>query len=472
MEAKSSPAPATNAELFAALWGTYVLLHELKQAPWPDDIGPFLIAVRVGNVALALATVCWPQQARWLVALSLSHVVSVGIEMPAMSNCWLFSGLLSLGIVGSYSWTSRAQAGRWTATADFYQRLAPTLRWSLITLYALAALAKYNRGFFDPDHSCAAYFFRLFAQSARIETLPTWLAWSAIIGTIVIETGLPILFCLASRRRYAILIGLAFHTFLAHNHNLSVYDFNAMLAALYVTFLPSDYVAMLPETPETAWAFRIARNRQILFPGLVLLSLILVLVVSGTSYERAVLWRYRICLWFVLGVIMTIIAALTLFGRDRIKSDLTRPFAWPTAAGWLAIMLIALNGAAPYLGFKTAVTYTMYSNLRTEAGWENHLFVPNWIRIGNYQEELVTIISSSVPQLDRLAQQGELLVPHDLRLLAAEHPEESLTYEISGQRRQVSRIADDPLASTPPAYWERKLLFFRTIPTGENRCQW
>lgn len=472
--AKKSAAPATasNAELFAALWGVYLLLHELKQVPWPEDISSVLVAVRVVNVLLGLALICWPHRAQWLAAVSLAHIVSVSIELPAMSNCWLFSGLLSVGILGTLAMTA-VRLGRWqVATKEAYQTLSPTLRWSLIVLYLFAALAKYNWDFFDPQQSCAAYLFRIFAQSARIENVGNWLGQVSIIGTLVFETGLPILFCFSFGRRYAIVVGLAFHTFLAHNHNLSVYDFNAMLAALYVTFLPPEYVGSLRETADTAWAFQIARNRQWIFLGLVLLSLVIVLATVGTAYERTVLWRYRICLWFILGVMMTIIAARTLFGRERITGDLIRPFRWPSWLGWLAIILISLNGAAPYLGYKTAVAYTMYSNLRTENRLENHLFIPAWLRIGRYQDNLVKIESSSAATLSRLAEQGEMLVLHDLRMLAAEHPEASVNYELNGERRQVSCIGDDPLVGAPPCYWERKLLFFRTIPTRGQRCQW
>ena len=467
----ASPPQSTrsNAPLFVALWALYFLVHELKQAPWQSDVGVPLMVVRVLIVGSALATLHDPSDVRRFLGMLVLQIVSVLIELPAMSNCWLFTGLLGVGLVGAHL-EAFNRRGRATTVESVYEIYAPAARVSLLVMYAFAALAKYNTDFFDAKASCAALFYRVFAASASLPAVG-WMTWVSIVGTIAAETALPVFLAPRATRRYAIVFGMGFHTLLAHNPNIAVYDFNAMLFALYVTFAPADFFAAVRPRPSIRTAFWVARNRLAVFGALTVISVLLVWLTSRTGHA-SVLGRYRIGLWFLIGAMMTIVAATTLLSREGApRADLVAPYRVRDAAGWLAVVLVGLNGAAPYLGLKTGVAYTMFSNLHTERGYENHLFVPAAAKVFGYQDVSVRVLASSASQMMEGLAGDERLVLHDLRMRAAQHPEASIVYEIDGEVFEVARVADDPRLA-PPSWLERKLLYFRNVQAIKRSCQW
>ena len=61
------------------------------------------------------------------------------------------------------------------------------------------------------------------------------------------------------------------------------------------------------------------------------------------------------------------------------------------AIGSTSILFAALNGLSPYLGLpKTYATWTMFSNLRVEAGRSNHWLVPaSWQPFGFLRDVVV-----------------------------------------------------------------------------------
>ncbi len=91
----------SNATLFALMWAIYLLIHQLKQTPWPTHVPISLGVVRVAMVGVAIAFLCRPRKAAWFCAMVGLQVASVTIELPVMSNCWLFTGIVNFGILAS-----------------------------------------------------------------------------------------------------------------------------------------------------------------------------------------------------------------------------------------------------------------------------------------------------------------------------------------------------------------------------------
>jgi hypothetical protein len=447
------------------------LVNQLKQTPWPADLSIALMVVRFGLIAAAVGVICRLNDARMFVAMLVLQVTAVLLELPAMSNCWLFTGIVNLGVLVAAFRASRRRAEPLTCET-IYAESVPLLRCSLLLLYGLAALAKYNRDFLNPELSAAAYFTHLFLESLGVSIDSPLLDSMSIWGTIVIETGLPILLFIPKTRRYAIVLGMVFHTILAHNHNLSVFDFNAMLFALYVAFAPADLLAKVRYTEESKWVFRAVWYRLPVVLTLIAVSAGIVWWASTTGSSRMFLWRYRVALWFVIGVMLTIVTAQVLFGRERPQTNLPSPFRLTGRFDVVVLALILFNGLTPYLGLKTGVAYTMFSNLRTEVGYENHLLMPTWLRVFPLQQEPVRILASSDAGLAQAAQDEELVLLYDLRLRAQTLSDHSVTYERNGQIVEVPRIGDDPLLSQPLPFLAKKTLHFRSIPTKETTPQW
>ena len=75
------------------------------------------------------------------------------------------------------------------------------------------------------------------------------------------------------------------------------------------------------------------------------------------------------------------------------------------------ITFFVFNCLCPYIGLKTRSALAMHCNLRTEKGYWNHLFLPEGMRVFGYQDDLVTVLESNLPDFDHLRRQ-RMPLPH------------------------------------------------------------
>lgn len=421
-------------------------------------------------VLSAIAVIWRPRDARLFVSMVALQLASVLIQLPGMSNCWMFSGIAGIGILAGAIRVSRSSKP--FSTISIYEEVVPFLRVALIAFYSLAALAKYNHDFLNPESSDAAYIAYMFADSFR---LPAWdvIGTGGIWGALFFETAIPILLFLPVTRRHGVLLGLFFHTVLAHNPKMRVIDFNAMLFAMYVTFTPDSFARTLWEdaVARTTWIATLVRNRMLVLLSLVGVSAVMIAwqIYAGSG---RMLINYSSRLWLVIGCSITIIAYLGLFGNKAKCEPIEKPFRLRSLADFAVIGIVLLNGLSPYLGLKTVVSFTMFSNLRTETGYENHLFIPKWLKCFDLQDHPVQIAASTVPELARYAENGDLLLLYDLQLRAQNFPEHSVTYISDGKEIVVPRISDDPLLGSPLPYLAKKCLMFRPIQLDSKQPHW
>jgi hypothetical protein len=118
-------------------------------AAWPHLLitGPLAAAICVCHIAATNAAV---------VGLALSALVVLGTH-GSQSNHVLLEAAVVMGVILTapmpFGRTSATTAGderrEWTA------RLAASLRAVMIVLYGVAAFAKFNDGWFDPQYSCS-----------------------------------------------------------------------------------------------------------------------------------------------------------------------------------------------------------------------------------------------------------------------------------------------------------------------------
>ena len=124
--------------------------------------------------------------------------------------------------------------------------------------------------------------------------------------------------------------------------------------------------------------------------------------------------------------------------------------------------------ACQYTGLRTQGTFTMFSNIRTEGGTTNHLFLPRFSVFG-YQD-LVTIVTSSEPRLQRLAGEGQVLPFVEFRRNLVARPDVAVTYVRAGREVAMAHASDDR-SLVPLPFLERKLLTFRPVPgAGPPKC--
>ena len=460
----------STARLFAALWALYVLVHQLKQIPWGPHYSLALMVFAVAMSGLAFAVLCKPGSTSLFLTLIAVQLAGVAAELPAMSNCWLFTGFLDVGILGAAVVAMRRGSGR-CGLEDIYRISAPFLRCSLVAIYGFAVVAKLNSDFFDPDVSCATHLYRVMASTETYLPSSVSMERAAIPMALLGEASLPVLFLFRRTRTYAIVAGMLFHTLLAASPLVSVFDFNALLFALYVTMAPENFPKLLMQHRASRLAVRIARHRFVVFGILAVLSL-LVVTLSLTSGNLVPLIVYRSKLWLILGLGMTVTTAAVLFTPGETLVPIVSPFRMRSA--WLVpgLVLIIINGASPYLGLKTGVAYTMFSNLRTEQGFENHLFIPSALRVFSFQDAPVRILESTAPALQRISDRHEALTFFDFRQRAYENREASVRYQRHETIVDVPRIADDTALGQAPNGLLSRVLYFRTVETAERTCQW
>ena len=326
----------STARLFAALWALYVLVHQLKQIPWGPHYSLALMVFAVAMSGLAFAVLCKPGSTSLFLTLIAVQLAGVAAELPAMSNCWLFTGFLDVGILGAAVVAMRRGSGR-CGLEDIYRISAPFLRCSLVAIYGFAVVAKLNSDFFDPDVSCATHLYRVMASTETYLPSSVSMERAAIPMALLGEASLPVLFLFRRTRTYAIVAGMLFHTLLAASPLVSVFDFNALLFALYVTMAPENFPKLLMQHRASRLAVRIARHRFVVFGILAVLSL-LVVTLSLTSGNLVPLIVYRSKLWLILGLGMTVTTAAVLFTPGETLVPIVSPFRMRSA--WLVPGLV------------------------------------------------------------------------------------------------------------------------------------
>lgn len=111
-----------------------------------------------------------------------------------------------------------------------------------------------------------------------------------------------------------------------------------------------------------------------------------------------------------------------------------------------------------------------FSDLRTEGGVHNHMFVPPW-KVASYQDDLVEIISTSIPELQAFMHGSDLLTSFELRrMVSATAGDFEIAFKRNGEFQQLYRRGDEAPDSEllrPHPLWQAKLLHFRPVSTAK-----
>jgi hypothetical protein len=142
---------------------------------------------------------------------------------------------------------------------------------------------------------------------------------------------------------------------------------------------------------------------------------------------------------------------------------------------WLyaTLALVVLNGTSQYLGLKTETAFTMYSNLRTEAGYNNHLFLPA-LRVAGFQDDVVEVLETDLPELERFVGGEEWVTWFEFRrLTSAAKREFRVRYRRNGGEERWFHSGNGHAPAGDPELAERhgllagKLLRFRAVSRRE-----
>ncbi len=458
----SGAADTTRLACFGFLWAFAVLYHQ---------VGYGVHQASLADQALVLAAIVamvWPTTPSVLGVLAVAHVGIVLRNLPGVYNHWYFAALVSIGIaaacLGTW-WRNRGAVTR-LPPAQVAQAFRPAAVLCLVLLYAASGFHKLNRDFFDPAVSCAPILgdgmtsMFAFAPTASI-------AMASILLTVTTELGLPLLLLVNRFRRVGLVIALLFHVAMS----LAGYPrFSAAGVALLALLLADGALV----ASWHGWAGRlVAASRLPVASTVGRLALVVVLIMATIGGEHV-----AGPVFLVTQLLLTVgVLALAIRSPARVGADEDVPIRFRWSQPMVAPALVLMTAVSPYLGLGTSRALAMYSNLRTEGGVSNHLIVPATLQPFDFQRDLVTIIASSVPRVQRLADDSMAVPFLELRALLSTdgsggvRRDGSVTYLRGGQRHEVSSIGSNPALDLPVSWFVLKFVRFRAIESsGQRRC--
>jgi len=442
------------ARLFAFLWGIAVIFSLNSSSGWLLDITNLWSFHLAAIMAVYLL---FRPESRLIFRLSLlSFIVVAFTIMPAIQNHRMvlaFAGVALL--LGS---------GR----DEKWPRSIADLRWLTIIVYLFAALAKCNSDYLRDDVSCATIFLK---QSLELNgfggvKIPSVLSSGSVSGlwSFLVETVLIILLIPRKTRAFGVLFGFSFHFFLATNYIKYFTNFSSVMFLVLSSWLTEEQCKYLVSR-------FFERYQRELCIGVALLFVALTLNAIGFLPQILSIVRYTLWLAFAISICCVLFKVVIATRAVRDSSTLPLPH-------FIFVIIALLNGVSPYLGIRTLSTFSMYSNLRVEPDYTNHLFMPKSANLLPYLGDTVKIIGSSDPNFTELVNSPTQRLPYlSLCSYLAEMDDrgKGQDYEVTFERKGTSNTAirGKGLPADCPPWILRKLLRYGPIGDGaEKQCLW
>lgn len=391
-----------------------------------------------------------PSSLALLAAAATLNVVSSWKDLPYQVNHLLLEDVVNLTILSSIIivwFRHRREHAGWATfnsrerRAEIFQLFAPAARLSVVLLYFFVTLAKLNEDFFDPIVSCAAEMYRDIVQLDLTNPLISWTATAAIVGTLLAEGGIPVLLLFRKTRTLGIVSGLCFHLLLAFHPHGGVFGFSSLMFALLFLFTGERFTATARshlDRLRSLFGNPRYRRRYIICALGGLLAVAVAATTATVSRERLPFF-----LWLFSAIPVIAFILITLLRTPPGERHFRGPFFAKPILLYVFPLLVLLNGAAPYVGLKTETSFSMFSNLRTEDGVTNHLFIPTSWQLMDYQDDLVRITSSDLPELHELAVDGYLLTRFEFERILHEHDNFSVSCQCYGSRLDITKEDGD-----------------------------
>ena len=486
--ATTGVAEGTRFVIFVWFFAAFSLIHEIIDARhWVQD-GVFAISGGVLSLVAACLVIAKPTSAVRLILLIVGLLIVKIDAMPFTPNHVLFTSLVCLLMLLALATRPRA-----TSWPGWLARTAgPAIRAGVVVVYLFAVLHKLNSDYFNPNASCATTLFKELREYIPFVPTGSWINWPTILGSLATEFGLAIFLAVPRTRTLAIAYGLLFHGLLAFHPNVYVMSFSTLIIPLYSIFLPLECYERLAEMARdfrqrwpSSQLWNACRYAPLVLVIAVTAYVAIRIVMSGETSPSEMRLRVELTLRFFPRLIATgfvLMSSAAFFAAILTKPGLLRsfdrfrdPIRWPAAA---LCSLLVFNGFSPYLGTKTQTSFSMFSNLRTEAGRTNHFFMPTWLRISDETLDMVSIQKSSAETLKRYENTGELIPFFELRRAAAnDHTSNfEIVYTPMGSDQPLtatrSGISDDEAMRVfeEPSLLMRKVVGFRGVPPLDEPC--
>lgn len=374
---------------------------------------------------------------------------------------------------------------------DLLARFAPTIRVAVVIMYVWAVIQKLNFDYFNPEVTCAGKLHReinLYFGSVLPES--DWALVAAAVGSLVFELAIPLLLLFRPTRYVGFAAAIGFHLWLSIHPAAGIYSFTSLILAFLVLFLPTTWGEQLQSiwSAQLRWLGRgdedKGRRRA---RWLVVSAFFVTLFIQGGLYllidrSYAVFGkanRVGFFTFFAWG--LWIGGCYLVAGWRAGKANRDLPNRAIRSLAWVGLIPVLLNGVFPWVGARTQTSFSMYSNLRSEAQG-NHLFLKR-VDLFPFQTDMVEVLESKpnilAPSerprgIQQFAHPGHRVIPwFEFRRLVSEMPGDvEVTYLRNGEERSLSRkgeeITGDSEAFERLPLLARKFIWFRRLESLEG----
>lgn len=376
----------------------------------------------------------------------------------------------------------------------FFHQVAPVARVTVVLVYWWATVQKLNWDYLNPEVSSAAVLHKDIAAWFPFLPIPTgpWALQAAIWGSLLFEFGIPVLLVVPRTRFVGFVAAVGFHLWLSLHPHGGVYSFSSLIFGALYFFLPRTaalelqaiggrWCRWLGRGDEELGCRRARLGTVWLYSAALLAQVTLYLTLGQTRRVFDYANGIGFSLWFAWGLCLGggyLVSFLKT--RDRLWQWPNRLVATPA---WIAVLLVLWNGLNPWIGLKTQTSFSMFSNLRSEAEG-NHLFLKR-IDLFPYQAEMIELVASepdilAVPARPRsvryYANTGNIFPRFELRRFLSEtRGDVRVTYRMDGALYEATRTggAASPAELFEPLPWYlyKSLWFRRQVAlTGPMPC--
>lgn len=442
------------ADVFPVMWVPAHLTHLALH----DGSGVFDLTELAVLVA-ALVLLGRPRSRARLLALAGVQVVDWLSAAPFNPDHWTLVLAVNLILLA----TSPFVPGRRSVVSA----AAPAMGLALLIGYGAAAFAKWNDGFLDTARSCAV----VLADQATVglvSRLPS--LHPVLVGTtLAAETLVFLGLLIPAARPFGSRLGVVFHGLLSLGPVIAVWDFTAILLALFVVMLPPSQIdhavrrlqAATDGSPSIAF---LMRHRWLVYSWLGL-------VVIGAGVEE--LPNRQLLVWATFTPYLLIVAygVLPAWPRGRAGPSRMNMDRRSMVASAPVLLFLAFTAVNPYLGLRTTGAFTMFSNLRTEGPGSNHL-VLDGLHLTDHQNRLFIMESSNAAAMAALAEDDQAINESTLRQLGMITDGYTIvgSFADDGERITWTEQRSEELVGEM-TWFERWLLSFRPVALdGQPRC--
>ena len=460
-------------ELFVLMYGIFIGIHHTISVrswthigvEWLNPSHPVFLICGILTAAGVIWTILQPRE-RLPFLLTLIFWSALKLDnLPYVPNHIILALIVNFALIFFILYTYVKKVDH----RKTFSAVRPYLQLCLIIVYFFSVFHKLNHDYFNPQVSCAAELYDTISTTYTVFPEGRTIDWIVIAGTLLIEAAIPILLTFRSARIYGILLALVFHTLLSLHTNVFIMSFSAEVFAMLILFLPEKALMEIKHgLSATRNGIRMADFRIKIITVLVFTSLLLYVgwydgnMLPFLKTAFTVLW----ILW-CLGLIAFTIHMLRVgHGTDQLpqKQKLHAFFIFP--------VIVFLNGLTPYFGIKTATYFAMFSILRTEGSSSNHLIIQKNYPLIGYSADLVEIVDSSDPYLQRIRDHHDRITRFELERWLFEHKDHPVKVAFADMSGIHSFTGPHEYESSY-SWLARKFLIYRNLPPdGPCPCQW